>query len=729
MAKRVNSKFLIILTVVVLGGGVAALLASRFIHSKVGDPKRLVAEAEKLDEQGEYEKSSELYRAASAADPTNTEIMLKLGDALAHLTPVDPDYLRAAHNVWNKAVQQDPRYTPALNRLLDSFWDILEVQPKPDPSLFADCRKIAERLLAVEPGNKRAAARKHITVIRQWLTTKSGSVQNVAEAVKGLEDLRRKDPANADLPYWIAQARVREAEGMIGSGQTSRAEALLERAGGDVRRALEGAAGQRGPALPGVDPVPVAGADRPADQGRDRQGQGRPVRQADRRGDRGARKSTDKDPHYVDTQLAVARWYERQGKPEEAKKIITAYYQGHKDDQNARLPMARMLGRDKETRAEAIRILSQPIPEDKTVFGFKAVLRHELEGQTAHELVKMRLAEYATTADAAKRKDLERQVEAGIEKYRKLSNNPRDYHVPELEGRLHLLKGEQVEAVKSLEEATRRLQTQGGTDYDLMLLLGRTYMVTKQPGQARAKLEKVISDLPTWADPRTSLIELLMQDGDVEGARRHFNVLRGQYPDNPDVKRLEGTLAVLDTHNPASGSAEKFKEMPEKTREERDRKVQLAMLIDKPDEAIKLLRMNVKEDPKDPSSWRTMAAIYESRGQKDRAMDTAEEALKAIPDDLSLKMTSLRLGNAKAANVYPQLKPLVEKTADEFTREIQLFELERGRRAPRRRPPALTEGAPSCTPTTSACLTRCTATTSHGGTGPRPKSTSTSWSP
>ena len=156
--------------------------------------------------------------------------------------------------------------------------------------------------------------------------------------------------------------------------------------------------------------------------------------------------ASDKDELYDDIQVTASKWYQQQGDAEKAKQVVRSFYDGHKDDQRARLEMARLLGGDAATRPEAIRILGQEIPEDKQATGVKTFRRQTCRRRrrTSSGCCAWPIT---ASADATKRKAMEPAIEGGIESLRKLTS-PKNYWVLGLEGRYRLIRGENVEAIR-----------------------------------------------------------------------------------------------------------------------------------------------------------------------------------------------------------------------------------------------------------------------------------------
>jgi len=136
MARRVNSKFLIILGVFVLGGVASAFVLKGPIMNMVkGDrSKQQIAAADKLVSEADTAELSTVkreklqeavrsYQMAVASDARNPEVFVKLGDALSKMAQFDVFvYLPASRQSWEKALEVQPEYVPALRRLMDSYY-------------------------------------------------------------------------------------------------------------------------------------------------------------------------------------------------------------------------------------------------------------------------------------------------------------------------------------------------------------------------------------------------------------------------------------------------------------------------------------------------------------------------------------------------------------------------------------------------------------------------------
>src|SRR4051812_23392546 len=115
MAKRVNKRFLVILTTVVLVGGVTGM-AAMYVLPKIlkKNPQALVKEGDRLEKEGNIGEAINMYRQAAGADPSNPELRVALGDLCNRHVTIDPDNLGKARQAWADALSIDPAYKPAM---------------------------------------------------------------------------------------------------------------------------------------------------------------------------------------------------------------------------------------------------------------------------------------------------------------------------------------------------------------------------------------------------------------------------------------------------------------------------------------------------------------------------------------------------------------------------------------------------------------------------------------
>ena len=194
MAKRVNTRFLIILTAVFACLIAAAVVAKVTVFRK--DPRAFEAAGDKEFEDGNYKKAAEYYRAAVAASKNGSEPLVKSGDALNMLVADDPQNLYAARAAWSQALANDPKFEKALQRLLDSYWEHMEVNPFEVD--YPRMRETADRLAELRPGDLKVKAKAYIATIKpslEGMPVKRDDVFNASQELQKLISRRRSSDA------------------------------------------------------------------------------------------------------------------------------------------------------------------------------------------------------------------------------------------------------------------------------------------------------------------------------------------------------------------------------------------------------------------------------------------------------------------------------------------------------------------------------------------------------
>src|SRR5687768_7935813 len=119
MARRVNTKFLTILTCVVLGLAAAGVLAKKFLIRE--SPDKYVNAGRQLMDEKKFDEAARNFAHAVALDPKNPALWVQYGDALNELSAVDPEFLMRTRQAWESALSIDAANKPALDRMMQ-FW-------------------------------------------------------------------------------------------------------------------------------------------------------------------------------------------------------------------------------------------------------------------------------------------------------------------------------------------------------------------------------------------------------------------------------------------------------------------------------------------------------------------------------------------------------------------------------------------------------------------------------
>src|SRR5256885_14355162 len=98
MAKRVNTRFLIILTVAV-GVALAAAASAHYVFFRK-DPAAQARAGDALMQEGKPKEALERYKFAIAHKPADKELLVKVGDAYNALVVDDAQSLGLARAAW-----------------------------------------------------------------------------------------------------------------------------------------------------------------------------------------------------------------------------------------------------------------------------------------------------------------------------------------------------------------------------------------------------------------------------------------------------------------------------------------------------------------------------------------------------------------------------------------------------------------------------------------------------
>jgi len=707
MARRVNSKFLVFL--VALSGAVALLAIVGFYirtTTRNSDYKQLEALADDAIRDGDLEKGAQLLMNARDQVPDNTEILVKLGDTLDRLTGKNPIHLGEARIQWNKAVSVDPKYLPALRALLKSYSDELDINPRPEA--FVEVKRICDRLLNVDPTDLPAQEKKQVAVIHEWLANQTASNEDVQQSIdRLLPDLIQKDPENPELVRTLALARIQQAREHLNGDDKEDARFVLNEAEKMLDAAVKGGdqnAGMQYRAFQCYLKIKQIYPDIKTNKEKEKEYDDRISKCIDVALTAAGKMDPTTDSLCDEIFATASEWASQQHQSDKAETIMGDFYAAHKTDQRARLTWARLLELkgDAKSRDTAVGILKQEVVETQDT-GFKALVHRDLAAQTVAERIRIYLADFGNTPETEKdnRKEIAGKIDAELGELRRLYP-PQSVPVLNLEGRFHLAKGENVEAVKTFEQAV--LQMSAATmDDDLVYQLARAYMLTNQPGRARQKLEQVVLRLDGAVPARILLARVLLQLKEFQGVAAQLRRLQELAPDSPEVKQLAAALALAN-HEANPGPANKlYVELPETTRDERLNKAQIAIELGRNDEATRILEVFLKDAAdnvqqlaqlpagssdeqkkeaekkvvQDTQAALALAQVYaNNRNQKETAKRVLSDALKLHPDVPTLVELDARLNDLLPQDVYARVFKAIQKTSDKFTKEMQMFELE-----------------------------------------------------
>ena len=705
MAKRrVNTKFLVIFTVIVVGGVLALLVVAGPLKPLImrGDrvEKLLIAGDESIkaseaatDPQQKKEKLEVALRSFSQAAQQSTKdpkIWVKIGDVYNQLTRFDfRASILASRGAWEKALEIDPTHAPALRRLQDSYYQELGLS-RGNVVAFKNVRERSESLLKLDPTDLKAASLKNIAVIHQWLSNVETPAHEVDAAIRELGELVQKDPSNAENVFYVAAAKGKRAAEEKRLGRDEAANALFKESVDIFQQAIKaqpdhGQMHYRFHVLLQV----IRGENRTNTSAV--QLYSRMLDEAVKRMKETAKPS---DPKYVEIMIAAHQYALTKNERQEAERILRDMMASPElaKDQRVRLALVKMykFDRDPNKRDEALRLLQEEM-QDIGWTGPEAWRRVGLEIDTLIERANMNIDRIAT-APAAERKaklaEIEKTYEQAVSAMTRANMPGEDSRLLKVRGKIELLRGGNdapIKAIQTFEKAAAAYRIETGNnreDLDLMYLLARAYYASRQTGQARQLLDRFVYQVKDFVPARVMLAELLLAEGSPELARDHVEYLRQNAPDLPEVVKL--VLQTLDVNKPEERARvkENYDKLPEETPEDAVAKAVVAQRppVSNTDDAIRLYRKSLASKPGEFQVLDALHRALVAQGKKDEAIKAMEEGLASATaedkDKINLVLTQLRGGSEEA--VGKAAEDLIRKqfANDPLGRELRLYEFE-----------------------------------------------------
>ncbi|HET6247168.1 MAG TPA: tetratricopeptide repeat protein [Tepidisphaeraceae bacterium] len=684
MAKRVNTPFISVVggvcflaaVVILAGPWLKAHIHTTPIAQQV---KTLTDQADQDVKEGRFPDAKEAITNASRLDPNNKELLIKVGDITAMLTAEDgPVALEHARTQWENALEIDPSYKPALDRLLSSYIEQLEVHPSADICLRL--RDAATRSFEIDPKNMQAKAYISIATVQQWVEGMHSVKVDFTRALEQLAVLQKENPTSPDVLFYLIRGRTFGAWDDFKTGRADTATQTVN----DCRTLLDGLAAKypKDAALnfrifQGYVFLMDTGAKMLSNrEGTDDAQLAEHIKKDHASADaalvRTRANAKPQDPKYEDYQFVASDWSRRNGHIDESEKILRDFYKLRKDDQRVRLALCRVLSLtgDPAKRDEAIAILKLPIVGGGGT-GAKVVGMKELDAQTLLDLTSLRVALYPTVAPE-KRAALMGEIDAGYEKIQRVAITD---SIPKLrlEGLIAQLKGRNVAAVAALSRAMVLLEhadTNNPIKYDLMYQLATADRLAQQNHAAEKYLTQIVERFEGYTPARMQLADLYLEENNLAEAGRQIDFLSKQKPSAPEVIRLEIML------NQRAGKDHEAKALvallPETRFEEKLAKAQLAANLQDWATAIRLLESMQKDRPDDTG---IIVALCQA-DSKGTAADQANgkkvlaDALKLHPNDPRLQLVNKQEHGATAEEIQ-HLIDSVLATKDPFSAAIR----------------------------------------------------------
>ena len=597
------------------------------------DPAALLA-------QKRYSDAAALSAEGLKRDPKDVTLWLIYGDACEGYSSQDPEYAFYARDAWKQALALDSNSRPALERLFHFWSDVAELDTS-RPYILENLQDIARQLYLLDDHNSAAEVAMESTNVRLWLNGQG--TKNEADVRADLERmiaLMKKYPTNADLPTWIATAKLKMAETRLAANLNEAGEVLIT----DADQIIAGALARSASAEMYYNAAYVMSQRERLASIAARITPNEANKQAvlelhTRKQDyysRALALAKHDDPPYVSMAIEAAR---AQPTRTGAQKILRDLLGACPDSQEVRVTLAEELSPTPAYRAEALEILDRPFSRSGLT-GPRAYLVKILQNRTLANAANLRLEIVARSTDAKERAALLEKIDNSINELA-LQEGDETARVLRLRGKLLRVQGKTVDSIQTLERAHAIYEKKAADNewvdrierWEVVDMLARAYIDTQQTGRARDLLTQLIAQFPTYDPGRMLLAQLLLREHRIEQARLHVDYLSKAMPNDNDVARLRLQLALEDSKS----SRFAYANMPETTREEFVNKIRTAMTMNQTAEAMRLIDKAGTLFPGDKQIVDAALEVDHQLGSSEAAKTFVDASWAVYPKDPLLK--------------------------------------------------------------------------------------------
>jgi tetratricopeptide (TPR) repeat protein len=636
MARRLNTRFLTILLLVLGGIVAAALLAERFlIHER---PDRYIAAGEDAMKQHKWNDALVNFSRAARLAPRDARVMVMLGKTYDQLAQSDPQAFQAEVAAYEKALEIDPNYLPALLDLSALY--VSQASQDPNATLYSKAIDYTQRAHAADPNNEKLQSLGDKLVVEQWASGLSTDQDAVDKAVKEMRDLWQKNPADADLPFSIATAEIEE--GTLIANQNPGQEQLPE-----VTDHYKKAVGTFDPAFTGPGGGPQASnppmhfalarvlarlsaidQSSPDVQKSDQDGAAAEISLA-------RKFAKAEDPDYLEINEFAAEMAMQKG--DRASAI--AIYKAMPPTPRTEIALADVLARSPETQAEAVALLQNTLasltddPNHIAFYGNRFL--------TMMELTRVRVFQYLEMPQSPEKKKAHDDIRSSLDILDQVTGFRTYPPLKEIEARFEMGSGaeEEMAMIQSLSKmmADNPPSTKEYYWYALQMLLAQGYVDTNQTSNALAILQQVVQQRPRDIPARDQLVKLLLIE-QPDQVRPQLEQLATLDPTNPNLNLYRIQLLMSDPDKNKDAISKFYTELKENTPQMMSVKARMAMRIQNYDDAIRLFKASLVKDPGQVEDWVMLSRLQFMLDKKDDALDTATRGLAANPKDPALRL-------------------------------------------------------------------------------------------
>lgn len=663
MARRINTRFLIIASSVVLvlgllgGGAVAYKLMAR------KNPQPFIEGGHKYFAQANWEQAAaHFYRATQLKKTPDAELYMLLGDCFFNMTAQDMENLRRAIASYQQVLLLQPDHSQALHRLLKIARDESELFPS--AMAFDALVEAANRVLAQYPQDVEARKAVAMAPLLRWFAGLEVDPRSVQEGIEQLQAIHEQHPSDVEVMFNLGRARLALAQRERPRDRQASDQQLdlIEKTIDATLKASPDSGAAHFRAWQLLNDVYVV-------RGQARQQQAELQALLDQAGEL----ITPQDDLYTEVRGTVARRLELSD-PAAAEAMLRQLLEQRPDDQFVRVMLADLLGRQPERRQEALELLEQPLLISAGWTGVRGDLSRRSELHTLIRRIELRLDMVGASTDPEVRRELLTRID---QDYDRLSTRAgENAGVLQLRGRIELAKERTIDAIQTLNRALAMMPVADRENrLRVKYMLARANLALQQTGAARRELTDIIEIAPQFTQGRLMLAELLLREGERQASLDHLRVVQQMEPNNPLVARL--MLEALDPQRDQASIDRIFAELPEQTDQQVLEKAQTAIRLGRNAQAVELLERVRSQHQGNASIAIGLANLYIAQDQRDKARQVIAEARQANPANRQLELAEKQLDQVSPQELQQWVEGAIADITDPYHKEMAMAQLAR----------------------------------------------------
>jgi tetratricopeptide (TPR) repeat protein len=680
MARRINTKFLTILVVVIVGAGAAVIVGSKYLHHEDAAP--FITAGKEAMKQEHWLDAVKNFARAARDNPKDGSLQLLLGQSLGHLSEQDPSVALPEGTAYKRALEIDPNNFTALKAASDWSRDMASrySDDAMKASMLHDAIQYAKRAHQVNPGDLEMQIAPYSLLIQQWMANLQTNQEDVDDARQKLQDLWTTHPEKAELPFLLSVSKVQEgmrlAQQQAQAVQPPEVTALYKDALHNFESVLSGKDGgsqdqnasmhyryaELLDQLSNVDNSSPDNLKTYSDHST-----------AEITRARALAKPTD--PDYLDINDYAAMLARSHGNRDAAVQI----YKSLPDSPETRLSLVDVMSGNSELRPQAEQICTKSI--DSLDDDPAHIAAGGLRWRFILSLTSLKVQDYVATADPAAKQKLGIEIEAMIDKLNVAAGNGNPLVLREVEAWYNVNSGQEHE-IQAIQNLSKLLANNHAAnhDYRLIMSLAKALQDTGQTAKAMPLLQTAVDEFPHDVTARKQLLEILCSEA-PDKAPAQIAELEHIDPGDPAISLFKIQTELSDPVQNKDDIARNYKIIPENTPKFISAKAHFAIEIQNYDDAERLLNLRIADakDPPTAQDYAMLSSLYLLKGHRDQALAMANRGQTAFPDDSQLKLLIPRIKGEDLKNIQKLEEGIDINDPDKLEGQLRLAELARNK--------------------------------------------------